>query len=259
MSPSQGQVASRAFAATPPIQYNGGKVLTHPNVVVDFWGFATDPSDEKTRVKNFLSTVGGSSWLKDVTQYYWQSCSTCVKHFITNPAGILASTWDDNANAVSKSPSASDINTEVQRLAAHTSGADAATVYVIAFPHAHNPSWFPTNFCSFHEVAYTTADVELPIVLLPYNTDATVCGKNIVNAGPTGTLDGVSIVLGHELAEALTDPFGDAWKSGLGGDEIADLCQWQDLQNTSFGGKELGVNLFPTQPLYSLASNSCVQ
>jgi hypothetical protein len=41
---------------------------------------------------------------------------------------------------------------------------------------------------------------------LPYMTDAgSACGEDSVN-GPNGTLDGVSIVEGHEMAESITDP-----------------------------------------------------
>src|SRR5581483_5726673 len=42
---------------------------------------------------------------------------------------------------------------------------------------------------------------------IPYQTDAGAnCGQNFVNSGSAGLLDGVSIVGGHEFAEAATDP-----------------------------------------------------
>ena len=50
-----------------------------------------------------------------------------------------------------------------------------------------------------------SADPNITYTNLPYITDAgSSCGEDSVN-GSSGTLDGVSIVEGHELAEAITD------------------------------------------------------
>ena len=76
------------------------------------------------------------------------------------------------------------------------------------------------------------------------------CGAGIVNS--PGTDDGVTIVEGHEQAETETDPNPfSGWNSG--GGEIGDLCAWQDLENNPNAGG------YPTQPLWSNASSSCVQ
>ena len=64
-----------------------------------------------------------------------------------------------------------------------------------------------------------------------------------------GTIDGVSIVAGHELGEVEGDPFpSTGWTDGSGA-ENGDKCAWAGLQhNPNAGG-------FPTQPLSSNASN----
>jgi serine protease len=66
---------------------------------------------------------------------------------------------------------------------------------------------------------------------LPYIPDAGAgCGQSFVNAGSAGTLDGVTIVEGHEYAETITDQYpAGGWitPSGLyAGDEVGDLCAW---------------------------------
>jgi serine protease len=52
------------------------------------------------------------------------------------------------------------------------------------------------------------------------------CGQNFVNSGAAGTLDGVSIVEGHEYAETLTDAYpAGGWTDSIGY-ENGDKCAW---------------------------------
>ena len=89
----------------------------------------------------------------------------------------------------------------------------------------------------------------------PYQSDAGAsCGANSVNGGSAGTLDGVTIVGGHEIAEGITDPQPSSGWVDSAGSEIGDKCAWTGLQNTSFGSAS-----YPTQPLWSNATSSCVQ
>jgi len=86
---------------------------------------------------------------------------------------------------------------------------------------------------------------------LPYITDTgSSCGEDSVN-GSSGTLDGVSIVEGHELAEAITDPLLNAWYDSAGA-EIGDKCAWINLHNISTSGGSFAV-----QPLWNNAVGGC--
>ena len=76
------------------------------------------------------------------------------------------------------------------------------------------------------------------------------CGAGIVNN--PGTDDGVTIVEGHEQAETTTDPQPDERLVQRCYGEIGDECAWQDIENNKDAGG------YPTQPLWSNASNSCV-
>jgi hypothetical protein len=89
-------------------------------------------------------------------------------------------------------------------------------------------------------------------VEFPYMSDAGAsCGAYTVNM--TGILDGVSIVAGHELAEAQTDPQLSGWYGdGGGNDEIGDKCAWINTYDYVFGNGTYAV-----QPLYSNAANGC--
>jgi len=87
---------------------------------------------------------------------------------------------------------------------------------------------------------------------LPYMPDAGAsCGAGSVNS--PGTLDGVTIVGGHEQGETETDPFPNSGWLDNSNAENGDKCAWTNLINNPNAGG------YPTQPLWSNANNGCVQ
>jgi hypothetical protein len=227
--------------------WGGGYVQHPPRILLTFWGWHNvDPSGERAYLRKFVAGIGGSAYLSVVTQYY-----DSTGH-ITNPAHQLAGVWHDPA-AIPSSPSDSDIANEALRTASHFSIVDQNTSYVIATPSGHSTPGFGSSFCAYHGKVSDGA-VLLAYTNLPYMTDAGgSCGENFVNPGPSGVLDGVSIVEGHELAETQTDPdYFTGWNSSSG--EIGDLCAWQNLGNT-----HLTTGNFAVQPLYSDAVSGCVR
>ncbi len=234
------------------LNYYGGPVQTTPSIYVVFWGFSgssADPNGEQTRVTNFLNAVGASSWLSTVTQYY----QTGPK-YISNVAGQLKGTWVDTTDAVPSSPTDAQVAAESVKLAQHFGVYSENVSYVVATPHGHNTSGFATQWCAYHSTTSSNGST-IPYTNLPYMSDGgTSCGVDSVNSGSAGTLDGVTIVEGHELAETQTDPgAGNGWLDSSG-NEIGDKCAWTNLKNTSFGSAT-----YPTQPLWSNAVTGCVQ
>jgi hypothetical protein len=228
------------------LNYNGGPIEKHPKVFVVYWGFKTDPTHEQPYLHRFLKGLGGSRWLATDKQYY----ETARGH-ILNPVGQLKGEWNDNS-AVPSQPTDSDVINEAERLVTHV-GFDQDASYVVATPHNHNTGGFGSQFCAYHG-AFSDSHGVVAYTNLPYMTDAGGnCGENIVNPGPAGVNDGVSIVEGHELAETQTDPQPPSGWIG-GGGEIGDLCAWQGLLNTT-----LTTGKFATQPLWSDTANACVQ
>jgi hypothetical protein len=227
-------------ASSGPLTNHGGPVQTAPKVYVDFWHWTSDPSGEQSYLEQFLSSVGSTSWLATVHQYGagWTG-------------QLLAGTWTDSTNLVPSHPTDAQIQAEAAVAAKHfgTGNSDNVQI-VVATPTGHSTSGFGTSFCAYHgDVA---ADPNISFTNLPYMTDAGgSCGEDSVN-GSNGTLDGVSIVEGHELAEAITDPLLNGWYNASG--EIADLCVWTDLANLT-----TATGTFPVQPLWSNAANGCAQ
>ena len=218
---------------------HGGPVQTAPRVFVDFWHWTSDPSGEQTYLTRFLSSIGGTSWLSTVNQYGAGSSGD-----------LLAGTWSNSAS-IPRHPTDAQIQAQAVSAASHFGTGNSVNVQiVVATPTGHSTSGFGTQWCAYHGAV--SADRNITYTNLPYITDAGAnCGEDSVN-GSGGTLDGVSIVEGHELAEAITDPLLNAWYDSSGS-EIGDKCAWINLQDITTSG-----GTFAVQPLWSNAAGGCV-
>lgn len=242
--------SSQAFSTAAGINllYGGGNVQTKFRTAVVYWGFSTDPSGEEPRLNAFLRGVGGSSWISTDDQYY--QIISGVKTFVSNPSGNFVGSWVDTSNAIPSHPTDSQIAAEAKRAQSHFGVSGLNVNIIVATAHNHNTSGFATQWCAYHSNSGT-----LVYTNLGYMTDAgTSCGENSVNSGTAGKLDGVTIVSGHEIAEAQTDPQPASGWVDANGEENGDKCAWTNLQNTSFS-----TGTFPTQPIWSNKVTGCVQ
>jgi hypothetical protein len=237
------------------IPYNGGAIQTDPKIYIVFWGNwsgAGDPDGVQTYLTNFVGAIGGSAWLNDVTQYTQSDGS-----HVGNTAGSLAGTWNDKSTPpdLSGSNYQTLIAAEAIDAAVHFGDVSSNASYVIALPSGTQVNGFSSDYCGWHsDTSYNGATISY--TNLPYLPDAgSNCGAGSVTS--PGTLDGVSIVEGHEQAETETDPQPPSgWydSSDPAATEIADKCAWTNLQDTKFTGAS-----YPTQPLWSNATSSCTQ
>lgn len=242
-------------------------VETTPTVFLVFWGFNTDgsndPSGEASYLQNFLNGVGGSSWLNIVTQYCQgiaSGTSNCTGgQSISNPSGILAGTWTDNVDPLPRRIGQSNIAAEAVAAATHfgntTATSNESVQYMIATPFDQNQRGFPNSFCAYHTYAPSTVDGNVAFDYLPYIPQAgALCGAGAVNN--PGTLDGVSIVAGHEVAEAITDQFPAGGWLDQNGLEIGDKCEFI----SSGAGAPFDITLsgepYAVQTLWSNAANA---
>ena len=234
-------IAPRPLHAAPmasggPMYSHGGPVQNAPRVYLLFWGWGSDPYGEQGYLQNFLSKVGCTSWLNTVSQYGGGYCSS------------YKGAWSDST-AVPTTPSDAQIQQEALKLANYVgvSHSDVNAQFVVATPTGHSTSGFGSSYCAYHGVVSGTT---LTYTDLPYMPDAGgSCGWGSVTGS---ALDGVSIVEGHELAEAITDPELNAWYDA-NGSEIGDICAWTGLGNINLNG-----SYFAMQPLWSNRTNSCV-
>src|SRR5260370_32036602 len=112
--------------------------------------------------------------------------------------------------------------------------------FVIATPQKFNEAGFNQNqYCAWHDyttpAGYPGLQQGIAFTNMPYVLNAGGgCGMDFVNPAPAGNLDGVTLVLGPEIAETLTDPGAEsstglvhngAWFDYQGW-EIGDKCAW---------------------------------
>src|SRR5579862_2815382 len=244
-----------AVASGNNLIYGGGPVQVVPKVYLVFWGFSGpndathDPDGLATYLTNFITAIGGSSWINTDTQYYQTIGGT---QNVTNPTAQLGGTWYDTTSSPLPVYLDSDVAAEAVRAVGHFGYSANANYFIVTPTHTLEPG-FAAEWCAYHGTT-TSGSSAVAYTDFPYQPDAlSNCGSGSVNS--PGTLDGVSIVGGHEEAETQTDPgAGNGWVDGSGS-EIGDKCAWINLQNTSFPNG----SRFPTQPLWSNATASCVQ
>jgi hypothetical protein len=244
------QVGQRDVMATSPLLYNGGPIQTNPKIYVVFWGSAWnstgDPNGVAARMKAFLPVIGGSGWNNSTTQYTQSGGA-----HVGNQTGSFVGSYVDTTSSPPSRPSQSQLAAEAVKAAAHYGNYTANAAYIVALPHGIKPSGFGTQYCAYHS-STTAAGHTIAWTNDPYLPDVgSSCGAGSVNS--PGTLDGVSIVFGHEQAETETDPFPNSGWLDSSGAENGDKCAWVNLINNPNAGG------YPTQPLWSNSNNGCVQ
>jgi serine protease len=190
--------------------------------------------------------TGGETWSGVMTQYCEgvasgaQDCAPSDAHVAYPTGGALAGVWADTSAAAPASATGNQIGVEALAGAHHfgntTQASNRDTQYVVVSPHGTDPDSYEQNgFCAWHDYSGDSSldgggavpsDVgEFAFTNLPYLPDAGAsCGADFVNAG--GTLDGVSIVGGHEYAETITDQFPAGGWLDTSGNETGDKCAW---------------------------------
>lgn len=232
------------------VTYHGGPVQYSPKVYIVFWGGIWknrkgDPDGVRRYLLAFLKALHGSQWMSTVTQYYGQYGS------IMNDTAF-GGAYIDATSQLPPHPSDQVIAYEASLAAAHFGDYSGDAGYVVAMPHGHNPAEFGIAYCAYHTYTSTIGGL-IALTALPYMPDAgSTCGAGSVNN--PGTRDGVTIFEGHEQAETETDPEPFTGWFGQYQFEIADYCEFTNLQDTRFGRRT-----FPTQPLWSDADGACVQ
>ena len=254
------------------LSYRGGLsgtgVEISPKVYLVFWGsqWSSDPQNEAPYLQSFLSGLHGTqdTWSTSTTQYCQNVASgttdcTAVSgaQFVTHPDTLsLAGVWFDGASAAPTHPSQSQLAAEAVNAAVHftntISAANASVQYIIATAHGNSATGFGTSYCAWHSRT-NSAYGNLAYTNLPYQPDAGgSCGQNFVNSGSAGTLDGVSIVAGHEYAETVTDQYPSYGWLDSNGAENGDKCAWISSGQGAAANITLGNNgTFAVQSLWS--------
>jgi len=238
-------------------------------------------------VDTFFKNVGGSPWANIQSQYcnvLLAGSTSCIggAGFITNPTHQLKGTWvdptpvPDDIIALGLAENLSDdpIAAEAQRAAAHF-GFNPQATYIIMTPPTTIATGQPV-YCGYHSQTTSIDGLgnpdRLQYAFIPWQNEnwpvlgTSGCGMHNVNASSdsfgNGVFDGYSIVMGHEYAEAVTDPDNflsvqDGWNDAQGS-ENGDKCAWTNTQNIALGGHQFAVQPLWSNEAYDATGNGCV-
>jgi serine protease len=231
--------------------YFGGHVQVVPKVYLVYWGWgepgafdhstlgqpASDPDGTGALMQRFVSAIGGTGWANINTQYSQNDYNGNFTA-ITNPSQYLKGVWRDDTDPIHDNLSPLELAQEAARAVTYFGIKDLAdSNIVVATPQKFNDAGFNAgSYCAWHDfttpVAYPGVQSGISFTNMPYILNAGGgCGQDFVNPAPAGNLDGVTIVLGHEMAETITDP---------GAEEQAGQVQngaWFDYQSWEIGDK----------------------
>lgn len=240
--------------------------------------FSGDPDGVAPDLQAFFQGLGtnNETWSGVATQYCQGvavGTFTCpasnTQHVAYPTGGALAGVWEDTSSVAPAAASAHQIGQEAEKAATHfgntTTASNRNAQYVVVSPTGTDPDSYEFHgFCAWHDyTGDSTLDGGgavsgslLAFTNLPYIPDAGFsCGQNFVNGGSAGTLDGVTIVEGHEYAETITDQFpAGGWTTPSGsaaGEEVGDLCAWNANPPDVASNLALSTGSFAVQPIWA--------
>ena len=212
--------------------------------------FSGDPKGMAPDLQAFFKGLGTGNelWSGVMTQYCQGVaagtvfCPSGSTHVGYPTGGALAGIWEDTSHASPGFATEAQLGQEAEAAAAHfgntTAAANRNSQYFIVSPTGDYPDDYIFNgFCAWHDYTGDTSlgSISLsptngnPVAFtnLPYLSDVGAsCGENFVNSGAAGTLDGATIVGGHEYAETITDQFPAGGWIDSSGEETGDKCAW---------------------------------
>lgn len=244
------------------LEWRGGPVSTFPFVAVVYWGswWHHHGKSVKSEINGLYKDLGSSQWAVTITQY-------CAFGIHAPNGEILAATFIDNSNPP-QSPTQKQLSAVATKYYKNPT-IDVLGAVAIVTPPGTAPAYDTKNgACGQH---YWASRKSRPVgawIDIPYGVILKThgCGWR-VKQGVAGAL---SVVAGHEWAEAMTDPFvnsprgpgeGSAWAT-RGGLEVADKCEpgfrFHFFHKNTFI-MHLKTGAFLMQDLWSNAADECVK
>jgi hypothetical protein len=207
-----------AVAAAGPVSYHSGPVISNARVTVVYWNSAVA---FQSSLPSFYAGVTNSKYF-DLYNEYRTSTQGIGR-------GSLVAAVVDPSPPSGTTVSDAQITAELQRLigAGTIATPGSNDLYMVHFPpgfvvlrsgfHSCPSTGTEFSFCGYHSwFPFNSTTVRYGVI-----TDVEACGTL---CGPGDGLGNTTSTASHELAEAVTDPQGNAWFAS-DGEEIADLCQ----------------------------------
>jgi len=235
--------------SAPDFDYQGGRILSCPQLHLSFWGTGWQSqagAQRRGKLEQFVADYLAGGQMDVLTQYsvgfgaglsgrvVGSSLVTTVPANLTNTAPNriqdVAQGMIDNATI----PEPSD-PTDMALVVFLDDTIGVAGAFGVTMCEATSDNAF-----GFHDVFTTSAGHPLYFAIVPGLTDACVkescpAGDSTCSLKTTQTqLDRITQVASHEISEMITDPGIDAWTGPTAG-EIGDICNGQSATLTVKG------------------------
>ena len=193
--------ASTGNGSSQPITYHGNAVIRNP-VVYIIWYEYWDDSSETDLVENFVQDVGGTTWW-DINKAY------------NNTARIIyggsAYDWYSEGTELTDDSIYWIVDDAIyyEVLPYDTNG-----VYLVLTSIDCNESDFCIKACGWHTYD-SYYDIKYAWVGNAASLCPSSCGVRSVSINDNQGVDAMVSVVAHELAEAVSDPYINAWYDTL--------------------------------------------
>lgn len=221
------------------IEYHGGYLITPMRAYYIYYGNWNGINDTPI-LNDLISGLNGSAYLNILNTYGGNVAvgGSTAQEVLNNQISLNGAVFDPYSHGAAIDDTAvKDIVTQ----ALNTLGTDPYGVYfvltspdVISTEGSHRfCGSHPTDYCGYHSHAFrNNNDIKYAFVGNASSQCPNTCMHQLNGPNGNGGIDGMANVIAHELAEAVTDPDGDAWyiPTNIGGNtfnaEIGDLCNF---------------------------------
>lgn len=229
--------AGSTAAASSPISYHGGAVMPSLSKVVIIWY-------GNWKQSNNTDTAAGQQIIRDAI--YGMSVPNAVSNYsgITTGYGSVLGQYTDSSGAAVSQASSATLVEYTQAASAAYGGKRLTDASVFALVKAYagtgdpnaiylvlsssdiaESSGFLTKYCGWHSYGTVGSNkVKYGFIGNP-NKSLSACAVQTVSPNGNAAVDGMISVIAHELVEAVTDPYLNAWYNASGA-ENSDMCSW---------------------------------
>jgi len=235
------------------LYYAGGTVMTNPvKVYLVYYGSWTTTQAQQaiTIINTFVTNLGTSQWWNIQTSYYQPNPSTGARAYVQNGVtlGGYAVTGLDSANGGASLTDAQVSYIISNQIASGKLPYNSDSVYIMI----SSSEVYETGFCSADCGWHSAAAVRGTSNVMKYGWvgdattqcpgSCTAFGGSISPNGNKGA-DGIISILAHEIAEAVSDPYLNAWRQ-TDYTENADKCAWNFISTyTAANGGKANVKI----------------
>eukprot|EP00850_Spirogloea_muscicola_P005548 SM000025S08443 [mRNA] locus=s25:788987:791560:+ [translate_table: standard] len=230
------------------MDYQGGPVMVADLSVYIIWYGAWPNSSKLAPIRNFIAACSsdGGTQPSPSAKDWWRLAALYQDgngQKVTSHLTLKNETYDSYSQGASLMNGVFPI---VQRaLDLKVLPVDANGVYVVITSKDVAEGAFCSAYCGYHDATTYIAAGKSTAIKFAFMGDSSSTPDCLYGCAPIGIVDGTTTspsgdqgidgivnILGHELAEAATDPIpGTGWSIQDGGPnqgaEVADLCAWQ--------------------------------